>query len=108
MKDMPAVTVNKFGAGTAYYVGTQPDAGYLERLLRDCLDAADIAPAFAVPDGVEVTVRRKGDVTYYFFLNHTDRTQVFPIGGTFAELVGGETVADFMTLPARDVKILKG
>ncbi|WP_187125740.1 beta-galactosidase [Listeria booriae] len=104
---MPAVTVNQHGAGTAYYVGTQPDTAYLEQLIGDCLDAADITPPFAVPAGVEVTARQKGETTYYFFLNHTDKTQIFDIGGTFAELINSENISNFMTLPARDVKILK-
>jgi len=66
----PAVTVNAWGQGQAYYVATQLDDVAWERVLRQILDQHQLRPPLDVPEGVEVTVRQSDHQRYYFLLNH--------------------------------------
>lgn len=68
----PAVTRNRLGKGTAWYVSTRLSGPHLDAVLdRACADAA-IAPRTGLSRDVEV-VRRSGDNgTYLFAINHTD------------------------------------
>ena len=62
----PAVTRHSFGAGTAWYVSTTPDAETLSTLLATAAREAGVVPAADVPPGVEVV--RRGD--RLFVINH--------------------------------------
>jgi len=65
----PAVTVNRFGQGEVYYLGTHPEEAWLKRLFGDIAARRDI-PAFPeLPDGVQVTIRTAADRAVLFVLN---------------------------------------
>lgn len=68
LANSPAVTMNQYGKGLAYYIGTHPDEHYLLTLLKDILKNADIHPLLEAPNGVEVTMRKKGKVAFIFLL----------------------------------------
>ncbi len=66
----PAATRHAYGQGQAYYLGTRPDAAGMAWLLdRACADA-EVRPALAVPEGVELVQRRSEGVTLLYLLNH--------------------------------------
>lgn len=108
LNDWPAITHNAYGSGQAYYVGTQPEAGYLKDLLRAILAEAGIEPPLTVPEGIEVTVRKsKEDAIFYFILNHTQDQKMFVIDAPMINLLNGEEEKDMVKLSGKDVKILK-
>jgi beta-galactosidase len=79
----PAVTRHEFGAGTAWYVATQPDITTLSHLLTTVLAAASVSPVVAnLPEGVQAA--RRGD--HLFLLNHgsAPRSVTLPSGTTVA------------------------
>src|SRR2546430_17713562 len=47
----PLITSHSFGRGTAYYLGTQPDASATARLLQAAVAGAGVAPVAEVPAG---------------------------------------------------------
>lgn len=62
---LPAITRNRAGEGTAFYVATAPDD--LSAVIAEVLDTAAVRPEIAdLPDGVEAV--RRGD--RLFLLNH--------------------------------------
>ncbi|MCL1631954.1 beta-galactosidase trimerization domain-containing protein [Sporolactobacillus sp. CPB3-1] len=73
-KGSPVVSVNTFGEGAAYYVGTVLDEKGMDALV-DRIIAAHQLPFYPSPDGVEITVRTYGDDQLYFVLNHTAEKQ---------------------------------
>jgi beta-galactosidase len=77
----PAITRNRYGAGTSWYVGTQLGAG-LGAVLEQVLGEADVHPAVVgLPSGVEA-VRRTGERhSYLFLINHTDADVSVPAAG---------------------------
>ncbi len=80
----PAITVNKYGKGTAYYVGTKPDAAFLQEFYRKVAEKAELTPIVegGVPHGVFAQKREKGKAEFLFFENFTatEKTVKLPTG----------------------------
>jgi len=66
----PAITVNAWGMGQAYYIATQLEETAWERVLQPILDRHRLRSPLSVPEGVEVTVRESEHHRYYFLLNY--------------------------------------
>ena len=84
----PALTRNRYGAGTAYYLTTQLDGADLDALLRRVSTEAGVVPVLAdPPPGVEAVRRRHpGGRSYTFIANDGPNTveaagQRVPPGG---------------------------
>lgn len=69
----PAITVNSFGKGQAYYVGTELDDLLMKKLI-DHVTKGQIS-SVPTPPGVEITYREDDEVKYCFILNHTKENQ---------------------------------
>ena len=77
----PAITRHAYGAGTAWYLSTQP------RSLHDILRTAGVSPVLpGLPPGVDAVRRGR----YLFVFNHGDTPTVLPVSGT--DLLTGQTV----------------
>ena len=90
----PAITRNRFGAGTAWYVATALDEPGLAALVANVL--AELAVPVSTP-GLEIVTRVSDDARYLFAINHGDVPVTVPAVGTElltgAEITGGLTVA---------------
>ena len=69
-----AVTVNAFGQGAAYYLGTKLDEAELARVLDGVCGRAKVEPLLRAPENVEVTLREKDGARFLFLLNHGAKT----------------------------------
>ncbi len=106
---MPVVTRNHFGAGDAYYLATDPDDAFLDRLYGDITRKHGIVPALNAPRGVEVAVRLSAanGSPILFVLNHTANAVTVPLADKhYRNLLNGETVSESLTLSGYDVAIL--
>ncbi|MBP1962128.1 beta-galactosidase [Paenibacillus aceris] len=105
---MPALTVNTFGSGQAWYVATSPEPSFLQGLLRQlCQDKGIIAPIAAVP-GVELSIRSKNMENYLFLLNHNEHEATVEIGNLrTSNLITDQKIENTVTLPAKGVVIMK-
>lgn len=78
----PAITVNAFGKGKAYFLATRLDeatgkafyGSLMRRLHLERVIDADL------PDGVTAQLRGAGDEAYVFLLNFTKETKTVPLG----------------------------
>ena len=68
----PAVTLNEYGKGKAYYVGTEPGAALAERLAEELISANNLQNFGSTPFGVEIAHRVAEDKDYIFVINHTN------------------------------------
>ncbi len=100
---MPCVTRNAFGAGTAYYIATRPEA--------DCLDAfyggvvAGVGAKSVVPGlPVGIQAARRGDVVFLMNFSGAPATVTLPAG---IDLVTGRTVGGEDALPVNGFRIVK-
>ncbi|KRE64872.1 beta-galactosidase [Paenibacillus sp. Soil750] len=106
---MPALTVNKYGAGQAWYVASSPEPAFLQGLLGNlCQDKGITAPIPPVP-GVEVSTRtNEQNESFVFILNHNDQAARISLGdlkGT--DLISGDFIENEATLPPKAVLIIE-
>jgi len=80
---MPALTINKYGAGQVFYLATRPAAdGFLDPFTRGLVTQLKIARCLDVelPEGVTVQKRSGGGRTFYFLHNCRREDQVVDLG----------------------------
>ncbi|MHA6534023.1 beta-galactosidase [Paenibacillus sp. BAC0078] len=106
-KGMPALTVNSFGEGKAYYVATSPDAAFLQGFLSNLCAEQEISPLVSAPEGIESVQRVKDGVSYLFLLNHKEGELSADIGSTErTDLLTGKKFSSTAVVPGRGVLIL--
>jgi beta-galactosidase len=98
---VPAVTRNAFGNGTAWYVACALDEGGLGRTVENALSGAGVA---VTRSPIEL-VRRKGDVSWLFAVNHTDTDAEIEASGV--DVLSGTQVSGRLTVRAGDVVVLR-
>ena len=77
-KGMPAVTVNNYGEGKAYYLAFRDDGNYMDKLIGDILAEASVTSDFdgALPVGVSSHSRTDGETIFVFLENYTNKEQL--------------------------------
>ena len=76
-----AVTVNSYGEGKAYYVGTVCEKRFYHKLVQDILTEAKVKFWADLPEHVEITTRTGSDSCVRFIFNNIDRAQKFVLEG---------------------------
>ncbi len=102
----PVITVNRFGSGQAYYLGSEPEPAFLEDFYGRILDEKGVTPLLAAPEGVEVTVRHKNGRPILFVLNHNETAATVTLDKPYENLLSGARVSDTLHLEGYDVAIL--
>ena len=103
---MPALTRNRHGAGTAWYLATAPDPATYRDLLATITEHARVTAAGPVGDGlVEVIRRAAADRSYSFIINHGDTD--IEVSGAGLELITGVGVTRTLRVPAGAVRVLR-
>lgn len=105
----PAFTVNKFGQGRAYYVGSSLEEKGLADLIQTLTRELDIAPALpGAPAGVEAVPRvSPAGETLLYVLNHNREGVDAPLpAGSYTDLISGKRHSDKLSLPGYGVAIL--
>jgi beta-galactosidase len=104
----PAITRNAVGRGLAYYVGTQPEPGFLRSFLAEICADCGVRPPMRVPAGVEVTTRFNEHGEFLFLLNHNATMQFVDIGPRIRrDLLTGEMIKGQCQLAPRDARVLQ-
>lgn len=105
----PAVTVNQFGKGKAYYLATEPEEDFLDGFIEKICDDLKIHSLFETEGMVEVAVRENPKGKSIFVINHSDGTGTVNFGGnTYFDCLQEKEVDGKYLLKAREVLILKG
>jgi beta-galactosidase len=109
-RGMPAVTVNSFGAGKAYYVATRADEEFYYELLWSICRDVGLRPLQKTTPSVEATLRENENGRFMFLLNHGDETETVALtmGGT--DLLTGQTYAagEGLVLGPKGVAVVQG
>jgi len=104
----PCFTVNQYGKGKAYYVGTEPEDSFLRDFMKALCREKKIKASILVPNGVEVTKRWKEDQSYTFILNHKNTSAVIDLGkGNYRDLITGSKRSGNVELEPKGVWILE-
>ncbi len=98
----PAVTVNEYGKGLAYYIGTQPEQALLERVL----DRLQLAPVKNGSSGLEITRRFDSKNEVIFALNHARAQGTIDLGDVqYTELLTGVPASGAVSVAPNDVAV---
>ncbi len=106
----PAVTVNTFGDGRAYYLASRNDQAFLDDFYgRLMADLAVRRPLEApLPEGVSVAARTDGRREFLFVMNFTGDAQAVQLGGaSMTDMISGERVSGAITLPGFGARVLR-
>lgn len=107
-KDMPVVSVNEYGAGKAYYIGTEPEADGIEALFTEILNEKNIKPYYEASKGVEVTRRKNAENDVLFVLNwNKEESYINLKDDRYENMVEGEEVSGMLSLKPYDAIVLK-
>ncbi|MEN2983654.1 MAG: beta-galactosidase [Dictyoglomaceae bacterium] len=107
-KGYPCVTVNKYGNGYAYYIGTFPSMKFLKEFVRYIMRTHGISELFKdIPYGIEITQRIKNGKTFTFVLNHTEEIKKINIGTKKKDLLSGRIMEGETEIHPREVLILE-
>ncbi|WP_410771693.1 beta-galactosidase [Fontibacillus sp. BL9] len=86
----PAVTVNSFGNGRVYYLGTHVDESCLKELFSRMAAEQDMKTFPDLPEGVQLTVRSGKDKSYLFALNLSRETVKVSLPEAYSSVLYGE------------------
>ncbi len=103
----PAITRNRHGRGTGYYLGTQLDSAGLGWLIESVCKQAGLQGVAEARGGIEMTRRSDGSRTWLFVLNHSgEKKQIRVPEGSF-DLVRGKKLKNSLLLAAGDVAVIQ-
>ncbi len=103
----PAVTLNVFGEGRAYYLGTRPEEQYVKLLLDRACEEAGVRATAEVPPGVDAVRRKTEDASFLFVLNHTKEAVEVSLPGPGRDLLTGKEHDSNVVLGPFEVAVLK-
>ncbi len=103
-----AITRNKFGAGTAYYMGTQPSQEFCLAFMNLVATQAGIVTGIETPEGVDASVRTGESADFLFIVNHTDehKTVARP-DGFLVDVLRDTSAPDQIRIDPYDVVVLR-
>ncbi|MDL2300958.1 beta-galactosidase [Lachnospiraceae bacterium OttesenSCG-928-D06] len=102
----PCVTVNNYGKGKAYYVGTQPEQRFLEELVEQICKENQIMGIYPATEGVEITERVSEKGNTIFVINHKKETAwVDFLNEEVYDLINGKKLKGKVELPGGDVLV---
>ncbi|WP_433381322.1 beta-galactosidase [Streptosporangium sp. CA-115845] len=104
----PAVTRNRFGAGTVRYVATRPDETIMRAVMAEALAEAGAEPVLrGLPEGVQAAVRTGGGREFLLLLNHTTQSHTVDLPHRFHHLLApGRPEVKQVVLHPLDVAVL--
>ncbi len=106
----PALTVNAFGRGKAYYVASRNSDEFLADLCGRLIADLDIRPVIEAPLPVGVTAQMRSDGVdeFVFLMNFTAGEQKIDAGGeSFIDMLAVEPVKGDIRLEGYGLKILR-
>lgn len=106
----PAVTVNRFGGGSAFYVGARTGASFLDAFYGKLCARLGVSPCvpWKIPSGVSVTRREKDGNEFIFVLNFRETPVRVKMGRYSGEdALSGKRVSGTLELAAYGAAVLK-
>ncbi|MCC3376408.1 beta-galactosidase [Cohnella sp. REN36] len=107
----PALTVNRLGAGKAYYLATRAEPAFYADFYGWLASALRLPRALdtALPDGVTAQVRTDGETDFVFVLNFSGRERIVPLDGrVYIDAETGEPLSGpALTLSANGSRVLR-
>jgi len=104
---VPAMTVNEYGKGKSYYIGTFSDADFYADLMEVLLKEAGISKGMDLPKNVVARKRTKDDQEYLFVMNFNDDETECELDGIYHDIITDKNVAGKIKIAPLDVMVLR-
>lgn len=108
-KGYPAVTVNNYGKGKAYYVAFRDEGDFADHIVEDIVKECNIASTFdgELPNGVTAQSRTDGENEFVFIQNYTDSEFTLKTNYEWVNFETNQQIQNEITLNPISVIILK-
>ena len=105
----PALTVNRYGKGRAYYLAARAGRDFLGALAGRLAEELSLKRALdaELPTGVTAQLRTAGNTDYVFLMNFSEEEKRVMAGRSFRDLLTDEMLPSAITLPPYGVKVLE-
>jgi len=106
----PALTVNDFGKGQAYYLATRADGAFLDAFYGRLTEQLNITGAIDadLPAGVNAMTRTDGKATFTFVMNFNETTTTVGLGNTtYTDMLTGSDISGTLELPGYGAAVLR-
>lgn len=104
----PAITVNTWGKGLVYYMGTLPDEQFLQEFMGDLAKNISLPqPVTCKSPLVEVVQTHQAETKFIFVLNFSDEVQTAFTHQTFTNITNHNRMSGEFQIPAMDLVILQ-
>ena len=105
----PAITVNAYGQGTAYYQAARMQGPFLAAFYNSLICRLNVKRVLDadLPAGVTAQRRTDGSQDFVFLMNFTTEEQTLTLPETFDDMLEEGKVAGTLTLPKYGVRILR-
>jgi beta-galactosidase len=105
---VPAITVNKYGKGRAYYNGTEVEEEFMDVLLKDIADESGVEPVLKnMPNGVEAVQRIKDGMIYIFVINYNSAGERLKLSDRYIDIISGNEFVGTIDIEPNGVYIFK-
>ncbi len=84
----PCITENRYGSGTCYYVGTEPDEGLMKAVTEILITRTGIKTLGTADQGVELAARENQKKKWIFALNHTSEEKSYSVEKEYRLIYG--------------------
>lgn len=106
----PALTVNQYGEGLAYYVASRNDASFLDDFYGALVGQTGVSAVVDadLPEGVTAQMRTDGEAEYVFLMNFNPDARCVGLGdGEYREILSDTCLHGEVELDGYGVRILK-
>ena len=107
---MPAVTVNKYGKGKAYYIGARIEEKFIEELYSSITKKLEVSKAIDsdLPSGVTVQMRSSKTNDYIFVMNFSEENKLVKLDSKeYVDMITNEVIKDSINIEKYGVRVLK-
>ncbi|WP_110931563.1 beta-galactosidase [Paenibacillus bouchesdurhonensis] len=104
---MPAVTVNSFGGGRVYYLGTHLEEAYLQELFEKEAKAHGMLMFPDLPEGVQIVVRSGKSAAYLFVLNLSRQPRQIILPASYHSVLYGKKRQETLSMEPYGVDVLE-
>lgn len=106
-QEMPAVTVNAYGKGQAYYLASEPDDDFCKEFMIKRCHERQVVPAFEAQGELEMTTRENVIGKTTFIVNHSSRDGWVDLcSEVYRDLLHQSDVSGLYPVAAGDVALL--
>lgn len=107
---MPAVTVNRYGDGKAYYIAADTEEAFMEDFYEGLIGGENISKNLDIhiPSGVTVQYRGDEKNDFYFLMNFNETECSVNLGNVqYTDMTGGAAVSGELLLKPYAVHVLR-